>query len=89
MTTTVKVYHIKGNYQKGKKRIPFGKYVRALNAEDALTDVFSDIGSRHNVKRIHINVKPENIVEIEDYETIKDITVKAFTTEELKFPKKK
>ncbi len=87
---TVKVFHIKGTFQKRKRKIKFGKYIRAINIEDAIEKVLSEIGSKHHVKRGLITIKPENIKEIKDAEEINDMVIKTFTTEEnLEFPIKK
>ncbi|MHA1952897.1 MAG: 50S ribosomal protein L18Ae, partial [Candidatus Heimdallarchaeaceae archaeon] len=39
--SSVKTYHIRGEFKKRKRKISFGKYVRALNVEDALEQVYS------------------------------------------------
>lgn len=88
--TLVKVFHIKGTFQKRKRKIKFGKYKRALSIEDAIEEVLSDIGSRHHVKRDLIAIKPEDVREITNPEEINDLVVKTFTTEEsLELPAKK
>jgi large subunit ribosomal protein LX len=88
--SSVKTYHIRGEYKKRKRKIPFGKYVRALNIEDALEQVYSVIGSKHRVKRNVIYINSEDIKEITDPEEIKDVVIKAFTVEDkLAIPKRK
>lgn len=70
--------------------IPFGKYVRALNKDDALEQIYSVIGSKHKVQRNLIFVDPKDIKEIDNPDEIKDMVIKTFATEdELAIPKRK
>ncbi len=88
--SSVKTFHIRGEFRKRKRRIPFGKYIRALSVEDALEEVYSLIGSKHKVKRNVINIDPKDIKEITNPEEIKDVVVKAFASEDdLSIPKRK
>ena len=38
--TSVKTFHIRGEFRVKKRKIPFGKYVRAVNEKDALEYVY-------------------------------------------------
>ncbi|MBY9000747.1 MAG: 50S ribosomal protein L18a [Candidatus Heimdallarchaeota archaeon] len=88
--SSVKTFHIRGEFKKRKEKIPFGKYVRALNVDDALEMVYSIIGSKHRVKRNMIFIVSKNVKEITDPEEIKDVVVKTFATEDdLALPKRK
>ena len=88
--SSVKTYHIRGEYKKRKRLLPFGKYVRAVNEEDALEQVYSILGSKHRVKRNLIFVDKKDIKEVTDPEEIKDVVTKAFATEDdLQLPKRK
>jgi large subunit ribosomal protein LX len=88
--SSVKTFHIRGEFKKRKDKIPFGKYVRALNVEDALEMVYSIVGSKHRVKRNMIFINAKDIKEITNPEEIKDIIVKTFATEDdLALPKRK
>ena len=88
--SSVKTYHIRGEYKRRKRLIPFGKYIRAVNKEDALEQVYSILGSKHRVKRNLISVDKKDIKEVTDPEEIKDVVTKAFATEDdLKLPKRK
>lgn len=88
--SSVKTFHIRGEFRKGKDKIPFGKYVRALNVEDALEMVYSVVGSKHRVKRNLISIDSKDIKIITDPEEIKDVIVKTFATEDdLALPKRK
>ena len=88
--SSVKTFHIRGEFRKRKEKIPFGKYVRALNVDDALEMVYSIVGSKHRVKRNLIYIDPKDIKVITDPEEIKDVIVKTFATEDdLALPKRK
>ncbi|MHA1708134.1 MAG: 50S ribosomal protein L18Ae [Candidatus Heimdallarchaeaceae archaeon] len=88
--TSVKTYYIRGEFKKRKKRIPFGKYIRASTKENALEQIYSIIGSKHKVKRNLIFVEPKNIKEITNEDEIRDVVIKAFATEDdLAIPKRK
>jgi large subunit ribosomal protein LX len=88
--SSVKTYHIRGEFRKRKRKIPFGKYIRALSVEEALEQVYSLIGSKHKVKRNVIYIDPKDIKEITNPEEIKDVVVKAFASEDdLSIPKRK
>lgn len=88
--SSVKTFHIRGEFKKKKEKIPFGKYVRALNVEDALEVIYSIVGSKHRVKRNMIFINTKDIKEITNFEEIKDVIVKTFATEDdLALPKRK
>jgi len=88
--TSVKTYHIRGEYKRRKQKIPFGKYVRALNQEDAIKQVYDILGSKHKVKRSLIFIDPKDIKEITNPDEITDPVIKAFATEDdLAIPKRK
>ncbi|MHA1303542.1 MAG: 50S ribosomal protein L18Ae [Candidatus Heimdallarchaeaceae archaeon] len=86
---SVKVFHIKGYYKKGKRKIKFGKYVRALSIDDAIEEMQVIMGSKHHVKRNELFIDHKNIKEISNPDEITDPYVHSFTTEaDLKIPKK-
>ncbi len=88
--SSVKTFHIRGEYKRKKDKIPFGKYVRALNQEDALEQIYNVLGSKHKVKRNLIFIDPKDIKEITNPDDIKDPVIKAFATEDdLAIPKRK
>jgi len=72
----VKVFRVKGKMLLSHDRFPewrpFSVYVRALKKEHALEKVYSDLGSRHKLKRYHIRI--DEIEEV-DIETIEDLNV--------------
>ncbi len=50
----VKVFRVKGTFKEKEDKLKFVKEIRALNEEDAKEIIYSEIGSNHKVKRIHI-----------------------------------
>lgn len=67
MTNEFKIYRVTGEIVKSqlKTKIPMMMEVRAMKSEDALERVYSEIGSRHKVKRRDILIpKKGGIVEI-------------------------
>ncbi|MFN4045979.1 MAG: 50S ribosomal protein L18Ae [Acidilobaceae archaeon] len=76
MRLEVKVYRVEGRILIGHDRRPewrkFKVYVRALKPEHALERVYSELGSRHKLKRPHIKV--ENILEV-PLEEVEDIRI--------------
>ena len=61
-----KIFRVKGTFEKEGKKFRFTKEYRALKPEDIKELVFSDIGSKHRVKRAKIFI--ESIEEIEPEE---------------------
>lgn len=53
----VKVYRIRGWFKVGRGRFRFTKEVRALSREQALERVYSELGSKHRVKRNLIRIE--------------------------------
>ncbi len=62
MKMEVKVYRVKGIFQRGKLKQPFTKEYRALKPEHVEELVYSEIGSKHRVPRTKIWI--ESIEEI-------------------------
>jgi large subunit ribosomal protein LX len=58
----VKVFRVTGKITKPNLKTSFQKEVRALKPEDAQEKIFTELGSRHRVKRFHIKIL--NIQEI-------------------------
>ena len=63
----VKIFRIKGEITEPKMRIAFNKEIVAIKPEDAAEKIYMEIGSRHKIKRSHIQIdeikeiKPEEI----------------------------
>ena len=58
----MKAFKITGEISKPKLRTPFVKEVLADKSEHAVEKVYSEIGSKHRVKRCHIKIS--NVQEI-------------------------
>ncbi len=74
----VKIYEVKGRMMLSHDKFPewrkFSIYVRAIKPEHAVEKVYSDLGSRHKLKRYHIKIEEIREVpleEVEDLEVIK------------------
>ncbi len=74
----MKIFKISGRMLLSHDRFPewrkFTIYVRALKKEHALEKVYSDLGSRHKLKRYHIkieDVKEVSSDEVEDLNIIR------------------
>ena len=68
MANENKIYRVKAHFRKPqlKKNINFTMDVRASKIEDVLEKIYSEIGSRHKVKREEIFIpKDGGITEIE------------------------
>lgn len=63
----MKIFRIRGWFKQGLYRQRFTRELLALSKEQALERIYSDVGSKHRVKRnlIHIEeaveVKPEEV----------------------------
>jgi large subunit ribosomal protein LX len=65
----VKVFRVMGEIRKPNWKTPFEKEVVALKPEHAIEKVYTELGSKHRVKRFHIKIdKVEEIAlnEVED-----------------------
>ncbi|NPA47905.1 MAG: 50S ribosomal protein L18a, partial [Thermococci archaeon] len=52
----VKVYRVKGTFERNGKREVFTKEFRALKPEHVMEMVYSEVGSKHRVPRSKINI---------------------------------
>ncbi|MEB3860149.1 MAG: 50S ribosomal protein L18a [Desulfurococcales archaeon] len=66
----VKVFRVRGEMMLSHDRFPewrkFEVYVRALREEHALERVYSELGSRHKLRRKHIRIKEVKPVPLEE-----------------------
>ena len=62
--SSVKRFRITGELRKRGERLPFKKEFRALRKEDAIQNLYADMGSRHKARRFEIDIK--NIEEISE-----------------------
>ena len=81
----VKIFKVRGRMLLSHDRFPewrdFTLYVRALKKEHALERVYSELGSRHKLKRYHIKieeVKEASLDEVEDLNIIRLSTMKSW-----------
>ena len=58
----MKAFKVTGQINKPRLSTPFSKEVIADKSEHAVEKVYSEIGSRHRVKRYHIKIR--NVEEI-------------------------
>ena len=70
----MKIFHVRGWFKQGPYRQRFTKELLALSRKQALERVYSDIGSKHKVKRNLIRI--EEMVEVKP-EEVKDPKVLA------------
>jgi len=70
----VKIFRVKGWFQQQWQRCTFTKELCAISEQQALERVYSEVGSKHKVKRNLIRI--EEISEIKP-EEIKDPRVRA------------
>jgi len=75
----MKVFKVTGEIGKPKLKTPFIKEVLADKSEHAVEKVYSEIGSKHRVKRCHIRIA--DVKEISS-EEIGDPILKKFVTGE-------
>jgi large subunit ribosomal protein LX len=65
----VKIFRIKGRITKKNFRTAFKKEIRALKVEDAVEKLYTELGSKHRLKRFHINILSVEEITIEEVET--------------------
>ncbi len=53
---SISVFKITGSFKKGKRSQKFSKEILTENPENAKEYIFSEIGSKHRVKRRYINI---------------------------------
>lgn len=70
----VKIFRVKGRMLLSHDRFPewrnFTIYVRALKPEHALERVYSELGSRHKLRRRHIKIEEVKEVPLEEVEDL-------------------
>lgn len=74
------IFRIIGTYRSKRGAVEFSKEFRALREEDAVEQLYTELGSKHRVKRPSISVtKIETIKSIEE---VKDPIILRLTIEE-------
>lgn len=64
----MKVFRVTGEVQKPNLKTSFKKEVIALKPEHAVEKVYTELGSRHRVKRFHIRITSVEEVPAEEIE---------------------
>jgi len=64
----VKVFRVLGEIRKPNLKTPFSKEVIALKPEHAVEKVYTELGSKHRVKRFHIKINKVEEVAPQDVE---------------------
>jgi large subunit ribosomal protein LX len=79
----VKIYRVSGEMLLSHDRFPewrkFTVYVRALKPEHALEKVYSDLGSRHKLRRRHIRIHKVEEVPLEEVDDLYIIRLSELT----------
>ncbi|MEB3780500.1 MAG: 50S ribosomal protein L18a [Desulfurococcales archaeon] len=79
----VKIYRISGVMMISHDKFPewrkFSVYVRALKPEHAIEKVYSDLGSRHKLKRYHIKIEKVEEVPLDEVEDLTIIRLSELT----------
>ncbi len=65
---SVKVYRVKGVFERRGKRETFTKEYRALKPEHVVEMVYSEVGSKHRVPRNKVNILSVEVIEPEEVE---------------------
>ncbi len=54
--TQVKLFKITGSLRKHGEKLPFKKELRAIKREDAVQQLYADMGSRHKARKFEIAI---------------------------------
>ncbi|MFW9832190.1 MAG: 50S ribosomal protein L18Ae [Candidatus Thorarchaeota archaeon] len=65
---SVQIFRIEGTYNRLKRNFRFSQEIRALNEDDAREQLYSILGSCHNVKRAAITVKRVEVISPQEAE---------------------
>ena len=63
---SVKIFRVEGVIIKPRSVMSFSKEVRALKTEDALENIYANLGSQHNVKRVHVKIASVKEISLEE-----------------------
>lgn len=69
----VKIFRISGKINKPNWKTSFSKEVRALKPEDAVEQIYKELGSKHRAKRFQIKILKVEEIPIEE---VKSLTIK-------------
>ncbi|MCL6579482.1 MAG: 50S ribosomal protein L18a [Candidatus Bathyarchaeota archaeon] len=76
----MKVFRVSGEIQKPNFKTSFKKEVVAMKPEHAIEKVYTELGSKHRVKRYHIKIA--NVEEIQPQDIENPLLKKLVTGEE-------
>jgi large subunit ribosomal protein LX len=62
----VKIFRIEGVIHKPNLVMLFLKEIRALKLEEAVEKVYTDFGSQHRVKRVHIKITSADVISVNE-----------------------
>ncbi len=78
---SLKIFRLKGTYGTKKKKAVFNREIRAINESEAKEQLYSELGSKHRVKR-HL-IKIEDIKILKNADEIADPIVRSLTSGEV------
>jgi len=64
----VKLFRVSGKITKPNFRTSFSKEIRALKPEDAVEEIYKNLGSKHKVKRFYIKIEKIEEISLEESE---------------------
>lgn len=84
---SVKVFRLRGTYGERKKKVVFNSEIRAINEKEAKEKLYSELGSRHRIKRHLIVIEHTQI--IKDENKITDPIIASLTKGEVRVLRRK
>ena len=65
----VKIFRITGRITKKNFQTEFKKEIRALKAEDAVEKLYTELGSKHRLKRFQLNILSVEEISLKEVES--------------------
>jgi len=65
-----KIFKVTGKMEKPNLKTTFSKEVTALKPEDAMEKIYTDLGSRHRIKRYHIKIASIKEISIKETQSL-------------------
>lgn len=65
----VKIFRITGRITKKNFQTEFKKEIRALKAEDAVEQLYTELGSKHRLKRFQLNIISVEEISLDEVES--------------------
>ena len=66
----IKIFRINGEISRPDYQTSFTKEVRAMKPEDAIEKVYTEIGSQHRVKRVHLKILSIQEIQLDEVKNI-------------------